>query len=302
MMLTNIFFQAMWVSIIIGVIAYYSEKLFKIIEKGSNAVDTFGYYLEPWIPILAFLIGSFIYGLPHAIFQSVSPEVLAKMKEVNILGLKLSLQDESGLIIIYFIESFLIGIGCLLWQMIWVLITKKVIEGFSIKDFFKNYWLKIYPLAWATASEKLSMPLNMSLIKRKYKNISVTVRNLVVGLGSYLNINGTAMDVFVLSALVSIVVGHEISILTLLMSIPVIVLIGYGVPGIPGEQVLFAIPMVTILGIPTELTEAFMAIFVAIQLGLPDSFRTGANVTDNGLFAILLNKKYEKSLKKRARE
>lgn len=298
MMYTSVFFQAMWVSIIIGIISYKWNRLYKILEKGSNAVERFGDHLEPWIPIVAFLIGSFIYGLPKALAEQVSPEVLASIGDVHIFGMGFSLKDEFGLISVYFVEALLIGVGCFIWQLGWIFITKKFVPDFSIKYFFKQYWLKVYPLAWSTASEAVSMPLNMSLIRRKYKSVHAMVRKLVVGLGAYLNVNGTTMDIMVLTAVVSTVVGHQASILALMMSVPIIVLVGYGVPGIPGEAVLFAIPMMTIIGLPPELVDTFMAIFVAIQLGLPDSFRTGANVTDNGLFAVLLNKKYEKSLKK----
>ena len=37
---------------------------------------------------------------------------------------------------------------------------------------------------------------------------------------------------------------------------------------------------------------AFIAIFTASQIGLADSFRTGTNVTDNGIYAMGLNKLY----------
>ncbi|GAH52817.1 unnamed protein product, partial [marine sediment metagenome] len=35
-----------------------------------------------------------------------------------------------------------------------------------------------------------------------------------------------------------------------------------------------------------------------LQVGLPDSFRTGANVTDNGIYALGLNKLYKKKFMK----
>jgi len=189
-----------------------------------------------------------------------------------------------------------------LWQIVELIIVKKYVEGFSIKDYFSKYWVKVYPLAWSTASEAVSMPLNMAMIKKQYKEVSEMVRKLVVGLGAYLNVNGTTMDVMVLTGVVSLIVGHPASLLGLCLSIPVIALIGFGVPGIAGEAVLFAVPMMTVVGIPPELVAPFMAIFVAIQLGLPDSFRTGANVTDNGIYAILLNKVYEKHYRNKEKQ
>ncbi len=136
------------------------------------------------------------------------------------------------------------------------------------------------------------MPLNMALIKRGYKEIHRIVRRLVVGLGAYMNINGTTMHVILLGGIVAALVGYTPSFFQLLLGVPLIALIGYGVPGIPGELVLFAVPMVKILNLPEPTIPLFMALYLALQVGLPDSFRTGANVTDNGIYAIGLNKLY----------
>ena len=38
----------------------------------------------------------------------------------------------------------------------------------------------------------------------------------------------------------------------------------------------------------------FLAVYLGLQLGLPDSFRTGSNSTDNYVVAILVNSIYEK--------
>lgn len=298
LMLHSIFFQAMWVSIIIGVIGYFYKPLGRVLYMGSSGVEAVGEYIEAWIPFLAFLIGSFIYGLPKELAQSVSPDIMQQLSQASILGMDLNLKSEFGLIGIYFIEAALIGLGCFIWQIVQLIIVKKYVEGFSIKEFFTKYWIKVYPLAWSTASEAVSMPLNLAMIKKQYKGVKEMVRKLVVGLGAYLNINGTAMDVMVLTGVVSLIVGHPASLFGLILSVPVIALIGFGVPGIAGEAVLFAVPMMTVVGIPPELTAPFMAIFIAIQLGLPDSFRTGANVTDNGIYAIWLNKIYEKRFQK----
>ena len=69
-----------------------------------------------------------------------------------------------------------------------------------------------------------------------------------------------------------------------------------------GEEILFVVPMMMIVGIPEPMVGAFVAIFSAIQMGLPDSFRTGANVTDNGIYAIGLNQVYESRFMKAQKE
>ena len=78
------------------------------------------------------------------------------------------------------------------------------------------------------------------------------------------------------------------------MIVPIVFLISYGVPGIPGELVLFAGPMATMLNIPEPMMPVFLAVYLGIQLGLPDSFRTGNNSADDYVQAILVNAVYEK--------
>ena len=80
----------------------------------------------------------------------------------------------------------------------------------------------------------------------------------------------------------------------LLLAIPVAFLISFGIPGIPGELLLFAGPLALVLAISPAITPLFHALYLGLQLGLPDSFRTGANTTNNYVYAILLNKTYEK--------
>ena len=109
-----------------------------------------------------------------------------------------------------------------------------------------------------------------------------------------MDINGTIINVFILGAIVLLILGLNVSALELLMIVPVVFLISYGVPGIPGELVLFAGPMATMLNIPEPMVPAFLAVYLGIQLGLPDSFRTGNNSTDNYVQAVLVNAVYEK--------
>ena len=105
---------------------------------------------------------------------------------------------------------------------------------------------------------------------------------------------------FILGTIVLLILGLNVSVLELLLLIPVVFLISYGVPGIPGELVLFAGPMATMLNIPEPILPVFLAVYLGIQLGLPDSFRTGSNSTDDYVQAILVNAVYEKRFAPRA--
>jgi len=50
-------------------------------------------------------------------------------------------------------------------------------------------------------------------------------------------------------------------------------------------------------GISPAVMPSFLALYLGLQLGLPDSFRTGGNMTDSYLFCILLNEVYEKKFR-----
>jgi Na+/H+-dicarboxylate symporter len=301
-MTKSVFFWSIWIAIFFGIIAYFWQRLYNILEKASSGIETLGDYFEPFIPLLMFLLGAYIYSLPQTLAESVPKDVMATisgkgMGILNLFGIKISIASEFGLVIIYIVGSLLIGVGCFLWQLSQLVILKIYVKNFSAKYFFTNYWIKVYPLAWSTSSEVISMPLNMSLIKKSYGNVDRMVRKLIIGLGAYMNINGTTMHVVFLAGIVSVLIGYEPSFFQFALGVPIIAMVGYGVPGIPGELVLFAVPMIKILNLPEPIVPLFMALYLALQVGLPDSFRTGANVTDNGIYAIGLDKFYKKRFK-----
>ncbi len=60
------------------------------------------------------------------------------------------------------------------------------------------------------------------------------------------------------------------------------------------QLVLFASPMATMLNIPEATLPVFLAVYLGLQLGLPDSFRTGGNSTDVYVGANVVNAVYEK--------
>lgn len=303
LMLYNVFFWAIWISIIVGIVAFFWAKLYRSLQKASQSIETFGDYLEAFIPLLMLLLGAYIYSLPQTLTQSVSNDTITNIAKagtgyMNLLGFNINICTEFGLVWVYILGSILIGIGCFIWQGMQLVVLKRYLGNFSIKKFFKQYWLKIYPLAWSTSSEVISMPLNMSLIKRSYKEVKRTVRKLVIGLGAYMNINGTTMHVILLAGIVARLLGYEPSLIQLALGVPIIAIVGYGVPGIPGELVLFAVPVVKILNLPEPAIALFMALYLALQVGLPDSFRTGANVTDNGIYALGLNRLFKEKFMK----
>ncbi len=303
-LLVNPIFIAIWSSSLLALAALHFNKLYKALRLSAQAIDSIGNYLSPFIPLMMFILGGYIFSLPGILQSSLSASVTSDLAsqgvgKLNIFRFDVSISSGYGIALIYLYGSLLIGIGCFVWQAVSLLLLKSYIRNpFFIKAFIRHYWIKVYPLAWSTSSELVSMPLNMALIKKNYK-IDSTIRRLVLGLGAYLNVNGTTMHVILLTGIVAVLVGIQPSFTQLLALVPIVVLIGYGVPGIPGELVLFALPVAQVLQIPAADFAPFIALFLALQMGLPDSFRSGANVTDNGLYAIAINHLYQRKPKKR---
>ncbi len=294
---TSTYFWAMYAAILVSVVSTRVERVTRALEKVMNAVEVAGSYLMPAMPVFMFGIGAYIFGLPDHVQEQIGIESEARsvMLDLDIWGWTTSPQTPAGMITIYVIGAVLTAIACFIWQLAFLVIARSQEARFSITSYFKDYWVKVYPLLWATSSEALATPLNLYLTKKHAPWIRHDVRRFIIGIGSYMNISGTIINVFILGAIVLLILGLNVSVVELLFLLPVVFLISYGVPGIPGELILFAGPMTTMLNIPEAMLPVFLAVYLGVQLGLPDSFRTGNNSTDDYIGAILMNAVYEKS-------
>ena len=296
MMLTSSYFWAMYAAVGVSLVSTRIERLTRLLEKIMDGVELGGSYLMPAMPVFMFAIGAYIYGLPDNVQEQIGlgEEGRGVLLDLNIWGWETSPNTSTGMITIYVLGAVLTGVACLIWQLVFLVIARSQERRFSIIGYFKNYWIRVYPLLWATSSEALATPLNLYLTKRHAPWIPSPIRRFTIGVGSYLDINGTIINVFILGATVLLILGLNVSVIELLLIIPVVFLISYGVPGIPGELVLFAGPMATMLSIPDASIPVFLAVYIGIQLGLPDSFRTGSNSTDTFVGAITMNSIYER--------
>ena len=293
---TSTYFWAMYAAIAVSAISTRAGILTRALESIMNGVEVAGSVLMPVMPMFMFGIGAYIYGLPDYVREQVGIEAGASSVLVNldIWGWAISPQSPSGMITIYVIGALLTALACFMWQFVFLVFARSLEPRFSISGYFRNYWVKVYPLLWATSSEALATPLNLYLTKKHAPWVRNDIRRFVIGVGSYMNINGTIINVFILGAIVLLILGLDVSVTEMLFIVPVVFLISYGVPGIPGELVLFAGPMATMLNIPEIVMPVFLAVYLGIQLGLPDSFRTGNNSTDDYIGAIFMNAVYEK--------
>ena len=289
------FFWAIYAAIAVSFIAVRFKLLSTVLEKGVTAVEYGGQFLQPLIPVFMLAVGVYVQSLPQQLNDQIGLEGSSiGFQTLNILGFHIDTSTTSGMVIAYVVGALLVGVACFAWHFAILALAKYKNDQFSLRDYFFNYWVKAYPLLWATSSESLATPLNLYILSRRVPWVRPTVRRLVAGAGSVLCTNGTLISVFILLGLVSGILGIHLSMLELLLAIPVAFLISFGIPGIPGELLLFAGPLTVILAISPEIAPLFLALYLGLQVGLPDSFRTGANATNNYVYCILLNEPYEK--------
>ena len=160
----------------------------------------------------------------------------------------------------------------------WLTWTQHAVQGFSTRQYLTRPWIRVYPLLWATSAEALSAPLSLYLVKKRFPRVSPEVRRLVVGMMNYLNMNGTLVAIFVFAGAMANISGAEISLMQLIFAVPLVFLLGYSVPGLSRELLL----------------SAFLPLYIGLQVGLSDSFRTGSNSTDDCLFALQIERACEK--------
>ncbi len=296
MALHSTYFWAMYLSVAVAFISTKIRFIFNVLEKTLGGVEIGARYFLPLIPLFMLAIGAYIYGLPTHLNEQIELEegMGEVLHQVSMFGFNLNPNNPMQMVYIYIFGSLLTGIACFLWHLTLVYFAGKRVKEFTIKEYFLGYWVKIYPLLWSTSSESISTPLNLYLTKKYAPWVKSSVRRFVIGVGSYMNINGTLICIYVLGGVVLKILGVKVSFVEWLLTIPVVLLISYGVPGIPGELVMFAGPLATLLNLPPNIYPVFLAVYLGLQIGLPDSFRTGNNSTDDYLCSIIIDDIYKK--------
>ncbi len=286
---------AIYGAIVLALISRRYSPLSAALNRGASAIEHAGSYLLILTPFFMIAVGGYLFALPAAIGGELADNgTTSDLQNLTVVGFSFNPNSGTGILGVYLMIAFLVGLCSILWHAGWLAWTKYAVKGFSIKHYLTKYWIRIYPLLWATSSEALSAPLNLYLVKKHFPQVTPEVRRLVVGMGSYLNINGTLIAVFVFMGAVATIVGADISLLQLMLAVPLVFLLAYSVPGIPSELLLFAGPLAAFLALDGSTLSAFLLLYIGLQVGLSDSFRTGNNSTDDCLFALQIERAREK--------
>ncbi len=298
MMVASPYFYAIYASIVTcAVLCRHKSQWAEKFAKIPDLVEEFGKALTYIVPLFMLLVGIYVATIPSILQDYFRDYSGAAFGQVSLFGAHIHTSTAGGIFITYLSVALLTGLICTLWHLVLLFYARRKLGGLAIGSYFKNYFLRVYPLLWATSSEALATPLSMHLVKKYYPDLDESVRRFAVGFGSIININGTLICCFVMIPAVCMMLGVDISLSGLLLCLPAIYIIGFGVPGIPGELLLFAGPIMGMLAIPAELQPAFLLTFLGLQIGLPDSFRTGANLTDGCPAAFLLNDAYQRKFR-----
>ncbi len=281
------YFIAVYAGITVSIVAVRLPQVTTWLERLTHAVERAGGAFRYGIPLFMFFMGAYLYNLPTELARRMDGRDLTGAALQLSVG-RIDLSGPGGIALAYVFISALVGVACLLFHLGSLYRVRRAIPSFSVRHYVVHYWLAIYPFLWASCSESLGTPLNLHLVRRLYPSVPPQLRLFVVGIGGWLNLNGSLICVFLLAGAAARIVGYDLSVLELLLAVPIAFLIGYVTPGLPGELIPFAAPIAAALHLPDPLVAPFIAIFIGFNFGLPDAFRTGLNSTDNCLSALRL--------------
>jgi Na+/H+-dicarboxylate symporter len=288
-------FAALAASIAVALVIHRSQHAaVRAFVRIPDLVEEAGAWITRATPLFLFLIGIYVSSLPEAITGYIA-HASTPLAPVRLLGASIVTSTNRGFLATYVALSLLTGVVCTLWHALLVAAARARVEGLSLRKYIGRYVSQVYPLAWSTCSESLATPVNLHAMRRNFPWVETAFRQFATGLSTNININGTIICAFIMIAAVAQMTGVPISAASLLMCAPVIFLIGFGVPGMPGELLLFAGPIAAVLGVPPQQQDAFILLYVTLQLGLPDSFRSGANVTDSAPAILLIHRRLQRS-------
>ncbi|MDM8569567.1 hypothetical protein QUF50_08685, partial [Thiotrichales bacterium HSG1] len=217
MLTHSTYFYAVYASIITVIVSLRISKMANVLVKGVDLIEYLGKFIIPIIPLLMMAIGAYVTVLPDILEKSMGPEFAnARVNTVTILGFVINISSSLGMILLYILGALLTGLVCGIWHIGLIILAKRKQPDFSLREYFSVYWLKVYPMLWATSSEALATPLNLYMVKKLCPTIPDEVRQFVVGTGSFLNINGTIINVFLMTGLVAAILDIDISLLQLM--------------------------------------------------------------------------------------
>ncbi len=167
------------------------------------------------------------------------------------------------------------------------LIGKINVYGYLVR--MKNVIL----FAFSTASSSATLPLNMSENIKK-GGVHKRIAELVLPIGSTVNMDGTALYQAAVALFVAQGMGIDLSVMQQLTIALTVVLASVGAAGIPGAGIVMLTTVFATIGLPLEAIGVIMLVDRFL-----DMFRTAVNVSGDMIVTKIINAVYERDIKKR---
>lgn len=269
-------------AVIIGWIGSKQDQIHMLLQLVNNGLNNIGEALSFLILPATFTLGIYISGLDKIIVGQAANVSMVVQSPLLLYALSL-------------VAFVLIAYG---WQIGYLYLAIRNRNDVTMKSFFIEYYIHVWPLAASTMSEVITFPVSLSRARKAFPKMEKDIRSFVLSLGTSMNVTGNMINGFVIAGFISYALGYPISVLELLLVVPVISIVALGEVGFPGDSILLlGLVVVAMMAVPdnfmTNFNEVFLALWFTLEVGLQDCFRTGINVTDNAIHALLLDKYYK---------
>lgn len=185
----------------------------------------------------------------------------------------------------YLVAAALTAFLAVTWLALAALVACRV-SRVPLRRILRSYVAPTFAFAWASASSTATIPVNLAAAKAI--GVRREVRDLVIPLGATVNLDGAMLGSMVLTPIAARAVGIDVGIGDLIATLPPLVILTIGAPGLPAGVGIIAPPVIaTVLGLTGDVATAFIGVWFAFNLGLTDQFRTAASSCTNGLIAMI---------------
>lgn len=195
----------------------------------------------------------------------------------------------------YFAMTAYTAVLCLAWWMFYVFVIVRIVGRRPAGPIIRQYYLPTAAFAAGTCSSLATLPVNLSNIKKV--GVRDEVADFVIPFGAVANLDAsTLMYVAYAPFVMTFIFDLPLSITTMLIAWPALVLFTIAAPGLPagmGTALWTSTLFASMAGLQDPFRAEFIATWIALAGGLPDMFRTATNCTSDGFAAVALDARFE---------
>ncbi|MBA3815122.1 MAG: dicarboxylate/amino acid:cation symporter [Parachlamydiaceae bacterium] len=241
----------------------------------------FGFFLTKIEKPAADSVISFFQGI-FQIMMKIT-QMIMKALPVGVFFLVAKVVATTGLESITSAAAFfgVILLGLAIEMFIIFPLLLKVIAGVSPLAHFKAMTPALLT-AFSTSSSAATMPVTLDCLE-KNANVSPRICGFTVPLGTSINTPGSALHICCSVFFIAQVYHFPLSISLQCTTLLMIILMSFGIAGIPSASLFAIVTVLTMIGLPAE----GIALILAVER-LVDMCRTTVNVFGNSCCAVLI--------------